>query len=73
MGDRFDQATRIARLGVGEQLLLQHVERDLPAALKCTCHQGKAALLGEMIRGEDGADEAADAILGVAAKKRAVA
>ncbi len=66
MGDQFDQAARIARLGVGERLTRQRIARDMPAALTRVLGSsviGRAVALGDTVRREDGAGNAADAIL----------
>jgi UDP:flavonoid glycosyltransferase YjiC (YdhE family) len=66
MGDQFDQAARIVRLGIGEQIKRQFIERDLAAALErvmASTLSSKAAALSEIIRREDGAGNAANAII----------
>jgi UDP:flavonoid glycosyltransferase YjiC (YdhE family) len=69
MGDQFDQAGRIMRLGVGKRLAINRIERDLPAALEqvlTAATQRQAVALGELIRREDGAGNAAEAIIALA-------
>jgi len=65
MGDQFDQAVRVARLGVGERLTRGRIARDLPAALArvlAPAVRDRAEALGGAIRREDGVGKAADAV-----------
>nr|WP_314445800.1 glycosyltransferase [uncultured Sphingomonas sp.] len=69
MGDQFDQAARITRLGVGQRLARRRLEQELPAALERVQRpaiRAAAARLGATISREDGAGKAADAIIAAA-------
>jgi MGT family glycosyltransferase len=76
--DQFDNARRVARLGVGRSLLPREyraarVARELAALLGNPAYRDRAASVAELVRAERGAEAAADVIERTASDGRSAA